>query len=137
MDEHNVDIFQSFDDLEELKPLEQQTEYVIHPELSTDQQKFEDFFSRINAADNLFPNLVDAVGSGTNKLAHNQRMETFIIDDSWIITIQDLLFSMELIAKNPKKFIKEEDFIVAVEKAKRTTSRSIRHLASHTNYIRG
>lgn len=138
MDEQNTDIFQNFDDLETLESLEQEkTEYFIPPELSTDQQKFEDFFSRINAADSLFPSLVDAVGAGRNKLAHNQRNETFIIDDSWIMMIQDLLFSMELIAKNPKKFIKEEDFIVAVEKAKRTTSRSIRHLASHTNYIRG
>jgi hypothetical protein len=51
------------------------------------------------------------------------------------LTIEGALYSIEQIVRNPRKFIKENELLVDVAKARRTNSKTVRHLASHTQFI--
>lgn len=94
-----------------------------------------DFIGKFQGDGEIYDKLYAALRSGDNKLFHNFVSEHFALDDKWIYTIEGALFSVELIARNPRRFIKEEEEIVDVERAKRTTAKTVRHLSSHTQNI--
>ena len=94
-----------------------------------------EFFAKFDGDGQLYENFLAALKSGDNKLFHNFVSEHFALDDEWIYKIEGGLFSIELIARNPRRFIKEEEDIVDVERAKRTNSKTVRHLSSHTQNI--
>lgn len=64
------------------------------------------------------------------------RSETKKYDTQWVDEIQAALVPLETIVRNPKKFIKQVYSIVPVELAKKTTAESVRHLASHSQYVK-
>ena len=78
---------------------------------------------------------LEALRAGNNKFFHNYVTESFSLDDTWIYTIGGALQSVENITRNPRKFIKEDYDVVAVEKARKINSRTVRHLSSHTQNI--
>ena len=53
----------------------------------------------------------------------------------WLEIMEDTIKYLFNILKNPNRFIINEDEIVKIEKARRVTVDSIKHLARHTNYI--
>ena len=84
----------------------------------------------------LMNNFLAAIRSGDNQVAHNMVSQAVMLDDGWILAIESALHSVEQIVRNPRRFIAEEDDIVDVAKARRTSSRTVRHLASHSQYVR-
>lgn len=56
-------------------------------------------------------------------------------DYSWLEKIEATIENLDNIVRNPKRFIIQEEEIVPIEKAKKITVESIRHLATHTNLI--
>ncbi len=83
----------------------------------------------------LLPKVLPAIRGGRNKVYHNVVSKAITLDDGWITTLEKSLFSVENIVRNPKKFIAEEDLVVDVERAKRTTARTVRHLSSNSRYV--
>lgn len=63
------------------------------------------------------------------------KIEKREFDYSWIDIIEETIRYLENIVMNPKKFIVNEEEVIAIEKAKRVTVDSIIHLTQHTNYI--
>ena len=61
--------------------------------------------------------------------------EKIEFDYSWLDKIEETLNYLDDIIRNPKKFIVQEEEVVPVERAKKITLETIRHLAQHTNYI--
>ncbi|MFW5780337.1 MAG: DUF2357 domain-containing protein [Bacillota bacterium] len=94
------------------------------------------FFDEFNDGNSFFADIKEFIDRGQNKILQNKIVENFSVDDSWINIIGSLLFSLEQVVKNPHKFITDEEIIVNVEKARKITGKTIRHLSSHTNYIR-
>lgn len=94
-----------------------------------------EFFSRLKIGDAVFKNLLGAVKSGNNTVESSVISEAIRADTAWIDEVDGLLCSVEAIVKDPKSSIKEEELIVNIEKAKRVTANSMRHLAAHTYYI--
>ena len=82
-----------------------------------------------------FCNIANAIISGDNKMFHNVLSEAIFLDESWVDCVEANIHSIEAVIKNPKRFIKDDEIIVEVEKARRTTSRTVQHLASHTKNI--
>ncbi|MDD3106939.1 MAG: DUF2357 domain-containing protein, partial [Bacilli bacterium] len=74
--------------------------------------------------------------AGKNSIYQKVIMETKHFDGEWITTLESYFPSLDRIIKNPKSALKYEEEIVAIERAKKTTGASIRHLASHTQYIK-
>lgn len=93
------------------------------------------FIQKFQADGDAYDKFYSAMRAGNNKVFHNFVSEHFSLDDKWIYTIEGALFSVELIARNPRRFIKEEENIVDVERAKRTNAKTVRHLSSHTQNI--
>lgn len=56
-------------------------------------------------------------------------------DYSWLDKIEETILYIDDIIRNPKKFIVQEEEVVPVERAKKITLETIKHLAQHTNYI--
>ena len=57
------------------------------------------------------------------------------IDEQWVNIIEDTLPALDVIIRNPRKFIEEREEIVAIEFARNTSARSVQHLSQHTNMI--
>lgn len=56
-------------------------------------------------------------------------------DFEWLEIMEITIRYLDNILRNPNRFIVNEEEIVNIEKARRTTVESIKHLAKHTNYI--
>ena len=74
--------------------------------------------------------------AGENSIYQKVITETKHFDGEWIQTLESYFPSLDRIIKNPKSALKYEEEITAIERAKKTTGASIRHLASHTQYIK-
>lgn len=74
--------------------------------------------------------------AGTNSFYQKNIAETKIFDSDWISTVESYFPSLDRITKNPRSNLKYDEEIVDVERAKKTNSTSIRHLASHTHLIK-
>ncbi len=57
------------------------------------------------------------------------------VDFEWLDIMEDTIHYIDNILRNPNRFIINEEEIVKIELARRTTVESIKHLARHTNYI--
>ena len=76
------------------------------------------------------------VRHGENFVRQTQRTETKKFDDSIIQELEDGLDAIERILANFKTFIKEQAELVNVGLAKKVTSLSIRHFATHSQFVR-
>ena len=74
--------------------------------------------------------------AGRNSYMRVDRLATSYFDMTWIAAIEDVLFDLGDIVKNPREVTKTEAQLVPVELARKVNSESVRHLASHTQYIK-
>ncbi len=58
-----------------------------------------------------------------------------VADYSWIDTIEKIIPYIDAIVRNPKKYIVQEEELMPVEKTKKITQDTIKHLAKHTSLI--
>lgn len=76
------------------------------------------------------------LSDGNNRYLKMNRIETSSYDTEWIEKIEDSILDLGQIIKNPWKTTKTQGNIVPVELARKTNSESIRHLSSHTQYVK-
>ena len=117
--------------LEVLKPTEE--------ELSDKavSQFYEAFYSCIeNAKSPLGDFLFNELQQGEKTIYNKTVRETKIFDGNFLDVVIGAYPSLLKICRNPKKTLAYMQEVVAMEKAKKVDSESIRHLASHTQYIR-
>ncbi len=80
--------------------------------------------------------LTNRVSSGAKKVYNKTQTEIRNFDMSFLDVIESTYPAILKIVKNPKKSIKYEQDIVAVEKARKVNSDTVRHLSSHTHLIK-
>ena len=117
--------------LEVLKPTEE--------ELSDKavSQFYEAFYSCIeNAKSPLGDFLFNELQQGEKTIYNKTVRETKIFDGNFLDIVIGAYSSLLKICRDPKKTLAYMQEVVAMEKAKKVDSESIRHLASHTQYIR-
>lgn len=117
--------------LEVLKPTEE--------ELSDKavSQFYEAFYSCIeNAKSPLGDFLFNELQQGEKTIYNKTVRETKIFDGNFLDVVIRAYPSLLKICRDPKKTLAYMQEVVAMEKAKKVDSESIRHLASHTQYIR-
>lgn len=94
------------------------------------------FFDKVKSDKHRFNSrLIGAVRGGKNTLYHNVVSQAIALDSDWITTVEQALFSVENVVKNPYKFIIDEDILTDVSRAKRTTSKTVRHLALNSQFV--
>jgi len=84
-----------------------------------------------------FPNhFYQALLSGENEIYQKIIVESKTFHEEWIGTIESYFNSLDKITKDPKSGLKYLQEVEAIEKAKKTNSDSIRHLAANTHLIK-
>ena len=58
-----------------------------------------------------------------------------VIDMDWVVAFEDALPYIQKAIDEQRRFIKQVDNVVRIEKAKKITTDSVKHLAQHTNFI--
>ena len=74
---------------------------------------------------------------GENYVIHRARNESRHFDVEWINELDKGLQAIDRIIAAPKTFIKENAQVVLAGLAKRVSSQSVTHLASHSQFVRG
>ena len=101
-----------------------------------EKQDLELFFNKIKSdKDDFFLRFSSALRAGKNRVYHNVVSQAITLDEGWIDTLENALFSVENIIHNPRRFIIDEELLVDVERAKRITPKTVRHLASNSQFI--
>ena len=95
---------------------------------------YDNFVSMIES-DEFYSYVMENIGAGTNKISFYQKKKDKKIDVRWIEQIENCIIELDTIIRNPRRFIVQEEEIVPIEKARRITNESVRHLAQHTNLI--
>lgn len=98
-----------------------------------------DYLSKnlFNSQDLDFPNYFkEAFDAGDTTLYQKNISETKIFDDEWIKTLESYFPSIDKITRNPRVGIKYDENITDIERAKKINAKSVRHLASHTQFLK-
>lgn len=80
--------------------------------------------------------ILNRVKSGQKTVFNKTQTEIRNFDMSFLDTIESVYPAILKIMRDPKKSIRYEEEIVAVEKAKKVNSDTVRHLSSHTQLIK-
>lgn len=105
---------------------------------STNQKLFDRYVGRMKT----FVSSKDAsetfasINKGKNSYMRMDRVESSSFDLTWINKIEDCLYDLGEIITNPRENTKTVANLVPVELARKTNAESVRHLASHTQYIK-
>ncbi len=86
--------------------------------------------------DNVFYDAMEhCIDTGDNRYSLFNRYFEKKIDLRWVEEIEACIIPLDNIMRVPRKFIVQEEEIVPIERARKITNESIRHLAQHTNMI--
>jgi len=80
--------------------------------------------------------ILSRVKGGQKSVFNKTQSEIRNFDMSFLDTIESVYPAILKIMRDPKKSIRYESEVVQVEKAKKTNSETVRHLASHTQFIK-
>ena len=80
--------------------------------------------------------ILECFKNGKNSYMRSDRLESSSFDMTWINKIEECIPDLGDIVNNPRETTKSVSNIVPVELAKKTNAESVRHLASHTQYIK-
>lgn len=83
-----------------------------------------------------FKALQSHINNGENYLRQTSRIEVKEFDSAFIDEMEEGLKAVEKIVNNPRTFIKEENELVQVGLAKKISTLSVRHFATHSHLIR-
>ena len=89
----------------------------------------------LTSSDEYYDHMLDAMETGKTEVSLFNRFFEKKIDLKWVEAIEACIIPLDTIVRNPRKFIVQEEEIVPIERAKKITAESIRHLAQHTNMI--
>ena len=96
---------------------------------------YKDNMSALSKDNDFYDYMHEAITSGNNSFSFYHRFFEKKIDLRWVDAIESCIIPLDNIIRNPRKFIVQEEEIVAIERARKITSESVRHLAQHTNLI--
>ena len=100
-----------------------------------DKSFLNDFIARINGDSESYLRFFAALRGGENKVLHNVVSQAVMLEDDWILTIEGALHSIEAIVRNPRKFIASNELILDVAKVRRTNSKTVMHLTTHSQFV--
>ena len=79
--------------------------------------------------------IIDALRGGNLTVTLRKKFMLDMIDETWIKAIEDALPALDEVVRTPSHFIEETEKILPIERTKKVSDRSIRHLSQHTDLI--
>jgi hypothetical protein len=95
-----------------------------------------DFFTELEKEDEFPQRFYQAFLSGNNRIYQKQIIERKIFHEEWIDTVESYFPAIDKITRDPKSSLRFDEEVVAIEKAKKVNSQSVRHLAANTHLIK-
>ena len=80
--------------------------------------------------------IYDALLNGKNTYLRLSHIESSHFDPSWIKVIEDVLYDLGQIVSRPTSATKQDSNVTPIELAKKIDGESVRHLASHSQYVK-
>lgn len=96
----------------------------------------DDALNEINQSEEFYKVFINAIKSGNNTLYSKLIKETRVFDDKWVKYIEEAIPALDTIIRDPRSFIRVEREVVAVERAKKVDSQSIKHLSVNSQFIK-
>lgn len=78
---------------------------------------------------------MDSLSRAHHEIQFSNRKLVKIVDPDWVDAIEYTLDAIQSIISSPRNVIKEEDLIVNIAHAKKSTAETVRHLAQHSNLV--
>ena len=94
-----------------------------------------EFLNKISGDKDELDRFIAALRSGENSVSHFNFTQSVQMQDDWIIEIESALTSVEQIVHRPRKFISENELLLDVAKVRRTTTKTVRHLTTHSQFV--
>ena len=73
--------------------------------------------------------------TGEGEIRFVRRSVIRAIDERWVNAIEDCLLALDEVTRSPSHFIEETEELLPIERTKKVTTRSIKHLCQHTGLI--
>ena len=73
--------------------------------------------------------------NGEGSVELRKRIMLKAIDETWVRMIEDTVPSLDVILRNPGRLLCEDEELRPIEQTRKVTSRSVQHLAQHTDLI--
>lgn len=104
---------------------------------ATKQDWYKDFkgFVKDTGDDELFSQLDSLLHASRNNFAFNRKIMEKAIDVSWVETIENGLFHVDNVIRNPRRTIEDVEEVVPIALSRKITVESVKHLAQHTDLI--
>ncbi len=93
------------------------------------------FVNAITSEYGFYGAMIEAMREGGARLKVNRRMVKKTIEAHWVEAIEACLPALDTAIRMPSRAIEEQEEVLPIEFSHNITSRSIRHLAQHTDYI--
>jgi len=85
---------------------------------------------------NVDSNELDLFFSKTDaSITSNSDIKEVKIDYGWLDVLEDTIYNLDKIVRNPRRFIIQEEEVVIVEKIKNVTQLAVKHLSQHSENI--
>lgn len=97
--------------------------------------EYKDKMSSLTTDNQFYETMEDIIERGKASYSLFNRYFEKKIDLTWVEEIEACIIPLDNIIRVPRKFIVQEEEIVPIERAKKITAESVRHLAQHTNMI--
>ncbi len=114
----------------------------ISPRVPDDMSSFKDvfddtlfFINELVAGYDYYPEICDMIAEGEAEASVRVRYMLKAIDEKWVNAVEDSLVAIDKLIRAPSRFIEETEKVLPIEISRNITSRSIRDLALHTDYI--
>lgn len=82
-----------------------------------------------------YPDMMNTLRDGNTTVELRKRFMLKAIDETWVRVIEDSITALDEIIRKPGRFIEENEEILPIELSRHISSRSVRHLAQHTDFI--
>lgn len=93
------------------------------------------FLNGMTTEYDFYPAILGMLRNGNMSLELKKRLTEKAIDEMWVSSIENALPALDNCIRRPSKFIEENDKVLPIELSRNISSRSIAHLAQHTDYI--
>ena len=93
------------------------------------------FIQELAQENSIFATILSLMKDGNASIELKKRYILRAIDQVWIETIETSLPYLDIIIRNPSKYLEENEEVIPVEMARNITVRSLQHLSQHTNFI--
>lgn len=94
-----------------------------------------EYLNKIGDNKDALDRFIAALRGGSNTVSHFNFNRSVQMQDDWIIEIESALTSIEQIVHRPRKFIAENELLLDVAKVRRTTTKTVRHLTTHSQFV--